>query len=139
MKTAVFSILLIATIFFVVGCAMVKKPNRSSKDHQGEIIVGGLYATPDENGMYRVTKVLVVDQSIVHLRSYKNKFNVIPYDINSSKLSLGSINDPEGFGIGHFPMAKEGFWISNPIFLKQEPVSEEELEGYRMYLEAMRQ
>ncbi len=84
-------------------------------------------------------KVLAVDDFAVHLRSYKNKFPEVPRDLDTSTLLLGGIDDPDGFGIGHFPLAKEGFWNGNPVFLKQEPVRDDELEGYRMYLEAMEQ
>lgn len=82
-------------------------------------------------------KVLVVDDFAVHLRSYANRFDEFPIDIEPDVLSLGSISDEGGFGIGHFPLAKEGFWNDNPVFLKVTPVTDDELEGYRMYLEAM--
>ena len=103
-----------------------------------EIVVGGLYATKNEDGTYGVTKVLVVDDFAVHLRSYANRFEELPTDnIDPSVLTLGSISDGGGFGIGHFPLAKEGFWNDDPMYLKKTPVADDELEGYRMYLEAM--
>ncbi len=101
------------------------------------IVVGGLYATKDDDGTYGVMKVLVVDDFAVHLRSYANRFEELPTDIDPSTLTLGSISDGGGFGIGHFPLAKEGFWNDEPIFLRETPVADGELEGYRMYLEAM--
>ena len=102
-----------------------------------EIVVGGLYATKNEDGTYGVMKVLVVDDFAVHLRSYANRFNELPSEIDPSVLTLGSISDGGGFGIGHFPLAKEGFWNDDPVYLKKTAVAEDELEGYRMYLEAM--
>ena len=33
-------------------------------------------------------------------------------------------------------MAKEGFFLDNPVLIQIEPVTEEDLEGYKVYLEA---
>ena len=74
----------------------------------------------------------------VHLRTYANKFAEQPIDIDPSKLTMGGINDPAGFGIGHFPLAKDGFLNENPILIKVMPVKDEELEGYKMHSEAMK-
>src|SRR5439155_20052955 len=104
------------------GSAPVAKDDMSIK-------VGGLYATQDKDGSWRVMKVLAVDEFAVHLRSYANKFPEQPKDIDPAKLTLGSINDPGGFGIGHVPLAKEGFFKDNPVLVKVAPVKEEELEG----------
>ncbi len=82
-------------------------------------------------------KVLAVDEFAVHLRSYANKYSEQPKDIDPSKLTLGGLNDPAGFGIGHFPLAKEGFFEDSPLLIKVVPVNEEELEGYRLYQTAM--
>ncbi len=101
------------------------------------IVVGGLYATKNEDGTYGVMKVLVVDDFAVHLRSYANRFEELPLDIDPSVLTLGSISDDGGFGIGHFPLSKEAFWKDDPIFLRKTSVAEDELEGYRIYLDAM--
>jgi hypothetical protein len=100
-----------------------------------EIVVGGLYAARDDDGSYSVLKVLVVDEYAVHLRAYANRFEELPSDIDPSILTLGSVLDG-GFGIGHFPLAKDGFWNDDPVFLKRTAVSDDELEGYRIYLEA---
>ena len=113
------------------GGALMPKGNKS-------IEVGGLYATQDKDGSWRVMKVLAVDQFAVHLRSYANKFPEHPKDVDPAKLTLGGLKDPAGFGIGHFPLAKESFFNDNPELIKIVPVREEELEGYKLYLEAMK-
>lgn len=102
------------------------------------IQVGGLYVTQDKDGSWRVMKVLAADEFAVHLRRYANKFPEQPQEIDPAKLTLGGINDPGGFGIGHFPLAKEGFFKDNPVLIKVVPVKEQELEGYKLYLEAMK-
>jgi hypothetical protein len=113
------------------GSAPVAKDNKS-------IQVGGLYATKDKDGSWRVMKVLAVDDFAVHLRSYANKFPEQPKDVDPAKLSLGGLKEPGRFGIGHFPLAKEGFFNDNPALIKVVPVKDEELEGYKLYLEAMK-
>ena len=101
------------------------------------IVVDGYYASKNEDGTFSVSKVLAVDDLAVHVRIYKNRFPALPEQLDTSVLSLGRLGEPGGFGIGHAPIAREG-WLASHTFLKKEPVREEELEGYRYYLEAMR-
>jgi hypothetical protein len=98
-----------------------------------EIVVGGLYASQERDGFYRIVKVLVVDESAVHLRSYANRFKEIPTQVRSSELSMGGIGSPGGFGIGHFPFAREGFSLEGRVLVGREPVSYHELDGYRIW------
>src|SRR3954453_22305299 len=127
-------ILLLLTILATAGC---KKEDSTTVATQ-PIQVGGLYATQDKDGSWRVTKVLAVDEDTVHLRSYANKFREQPKDVDPATLTLGSVNDTGGFGIGHFPVAKEGFFQEKRVLIKVVPVKEDELEGYKLYLEAMK-
>jgi hypothetical protein len=110
---------------------------RRSSDTAAGIVVGGLYASPEKDGTYRISKVLAVDDFAVHVRIYKNKFKTIPENLDTSKLSLGGLGDPDGFGIGHAPVVKKR-WLDSHTFLKKEPVREDELEGYKYYLEEMK-
>lgn len=98
-----------------------------------EIIVGGLYATQDKDGSYRIVKMLVVDEFAVHLRIYANRFKAIPTQVRSSELSAGRFGSPEGFGIGHFPVAREGFALGERVLVGRESVSYDELDGYRIW------
>jgi hypothetical protein len=136
----------ITMLCLLLGCSQASTPPDSPSvkestaiSDQPEIVVGGLYATKNEDGSYGVMKVLAVDDFAVHLRTYANRFKELPTDIDPATLSLGSISGNGGFGIGHFPLAKEGFWRDQPEFLKETPVAENELEGYRIYLEAMQE
>ncbi len=98
-----------------------------------DLIVGGLYAMRNQDGTYRIVKVLVVDQTIVHLRSYANRFKELPAQVNSSQLSLGRLDGPGGLGIGHFPLAREGFDREERVLVARESVTEDELDGYRIW------
>ena len=99
-------------------------------------VVGGLYALPDEDGRYGVAKILVLDRHAVHIRVYKEKFPSPPQEVNEHNLTLGSIHDTDGFGIGHLPLSRASFRGSKPIFLRQSTVSEAELDGYREWKDA---
>ena len=133
---------LILAALSVAGCG-----TRSTDSHMANtdsmdsepIVVGGVYSIDDGDGRVGVVKVLAKDDSAVHVRIYKNKFNERPKSIDTSTLSLGKIGDSDGFGIGHAPLAKEGFKKWNPEFLVTETVTDRELEGYKLYIEAMKE
>ena len=120
-------------VFLLIAC----NRRSGSSDSNGEIVVGGLYASRGDDSIFRVSKVLAIDGSAVHVRIYKNKFKTLPENLDSSALSLGGFGDPDGFGVGHAPIARQG-WLGSHVFLKKEPVTEEELEGYKYYLEEMK-
>jgi hypothetical protein len=132
MKTIVILLALTTAIAFLTACGRRGGSTGATK----EIIVGGLYASRSEDGTYLVSKVLAVDDTAVHVRIYKNKFQILPQNLDSSTLSLGKFGDADGFGIGHAPIAKEG-WLDKRVFLQNEPVREDELDGYKYYLEEM--
>jgi hypothetical protein len=94
----------------------------------GDIKVDGLYLLKNNNNSYYITKVLVLDDYTVHLRTYRDTFQTKPADINSENLKVL---------IGHAPLDKDGFLLDNPELIKAEQVKETELEGYKIYLEAM--
>ena len=51
---------------------------------------------------------------------------------------MGGLDDPLGFGIGHLPIAKEGFLAEKPVLIKVLPITGDELAGYHYYLREMR-
>lgn len=98
-----------------------------------EIVVGGLYASRQTDGTYRIVKVLVADEHAVHLRMYAERYDAIPKRVESRSLSLGRIQDGL-FGIGHYPIARQGFFNGEKHHIGTESVTEDELEGYRIWL-----
>lgn len=87
-------------------------------------IKGGLYAERKEDGSgYMITKVLRVDFA-VHIQIYKEDFKELPKEIHSSQLTIA---------LGHAPMSAEG-WGKTHILVGQEPVTEDELFGYHVYM-----
>jgi hypothetical protein len=104
--------------------------------------VGGLYAARDENGAFRVYKVLAADHLGVHLRKYGNQFDECPSHLDPASLSIGldfaawqRRGAPASeLPIGHLPLAHEGFLEMNPILVQVESVEVDELDGYHMWL-----
>ena len=99
------------------------------------LVEGGLYVFPS-NGRCGILKVLKFEAEIVHVRLYKNKFSAVPAKIEPKSLELGSINDKDGFGIGHLPLTNETFHSWEPQFLQHTLVEPEELEGYEAWKES---
>jgi hypothetical protein len=116
-------------LFIVSAIWLAVRPKPSSEYH-----VGGLYSVIDEKG-FRVAKVLAIDADAVHVRIYKNVFDSRPVSLDESKLKLGTINDPNGFGMGHLPLSREAFRSYNPVFIKGSSVQKDELEGYELWKE----
>lgn len=77
-------------------------------------LAGELYSVGYEKG-FRVVKVLAADDQLVHVRLYKNLFPSRPSAIDESKLTLGKIDDPDGFGMGHLPLSRDGFRAWQPV------------------------
>jgi hypothetical protein len=110
----------------VFGCGGTQPPEE----------VGGLYSVDDGEGWFRVAKVLVVEREGVHIRLYKNRFKARPGRIEFSSLSLGTVHDADGFGMGHRPLTHRAFRAWEPVFLEENPVAESELDGYRAWKDA---
>jgi len=93
---------------------------------------GDLYSFRNDDGTYGVLKILRIDKSpdgeIFSVRTYNNKYYSVPKADSLGGLVLGY--DKDGTGVGHIPIFKGGFEIDIVGFLKNEPVSEDELEGY---------
>ena len=95
--------------------------------------VGGLYSCDDGDGGYCVSKILALDENIVHVRLYKNTFESRPVSVDLSTLAIGTLDETDNFGIGHLPLTKEEFESWNPELLEVKDVREDELEGYRVW------
>lgn len=74
-----------------------------------------------------------MDLSIIHICMYKNRFNSRPEVVENLALELGSIQDENGFGMGHIPISLKEFCSWQPKLLVQGSVSKAELEGYEIW------
>ncbi|SHI50321.1 hypothetical protein SAMN02745181_0270 [Rubritalea squalenifaciens DSM 18772] len=133
-KTMIRTLISVCAALFIVGCDS-KQPEAAGTEPspeamQTELQAGGVYASKNEEGKFTITKILALDEFTVHARFYNEEFDQIPSDIATKNLS---------FLIGHAPIAREGFLKDNQQWITTEEVSADELKGYKLYLEAMRE
>jgi hypothetical protein len=96
---------------------------------------GDICAIKREDSGFGVIKILVIDQHIIHIRKYKNRFAERPFEIDLKHLSIGTIHDADGFGVGHLPISATSFGSWMPSRICRQEVTEEELEGYHCWLQ----
>ena len=108
------------------GCGRAAPPEKA----------GALYSVDDGEGWFRVATVLVVEGEGVHIRLYKNRFTTRADKVEFSSLTLGSVHDADGFGMGHLPLTHRAFRAWQPVFLAENLVAEGELDGYRAWKDA---
>jgi hypothetical protein len=121
----------VGVVLVVAAFARLRKSGEAGV--QQDFIPGGIYSFEDGAGKYGVAKVLVVEPEAVHVRLYKNIFDTRPSEIDPTTLSLGSVLTDEEFGIGHLPLAREGFANWRPVLIMQTTVTKEELVGYELW------
>jgi hypothetical protein len=95
---------------------------------------GDLCAVELVEGDYFVVKILVMDDGIVHLRLYPDRFSERPFAVHEFELDLAPIH--KSFGIPHLPLSAEDFATWRPGVVGHESVRPEELEGYELWRES---
>jgi hypothetical protein len=117
-------------------CAACRRRGLPGGSGANRMKEGGIYSIDNGDGKFGIVKILKLESGIVHVRIYKEKFATRPESIKVEQLSLGSIKDKDGFGIGHLPISKNDFTGWKAVFLCETEVKEDELEGYNMWKEA---
>lgn len=98
--------------------------------------VGGIYSISGyDSSAIRIAKVLKLEPPIVHLRIYKEKFENRPVRVEVKNLTLGTIHDGDGYGVGHLPVSDRQFRAWAPRLLASVDVAQEELDGYIFWKE----
>lgn len=102
------------------------------------LVEGGVYVTPQEDGSYVPLKILKLDEVGVHVRLYSNVYKNRPKAIEEYSLYIAGIDKKgsEPLGMGHLPLSRKAFAGWGAVFVQRSSVSAEELEGYRVWLEA---
>jgi hypothetical protein len=87
------------------------------------------------DGTYNVAKVLIADDRGLHVRVYAEQFSERPA-VLPDVLEVGSPYDGTVFGVSHIPVTVEQYEAWAPELLGEQPVVEDDLEGYRQWLAA---
>ena len=107
----------------------------STHNAPSELFEGAYYSIIDGDE-FSIAKVLKLDPEIVHVRIYKEHFPQRPRSIDPAALTLGTIHDKDGFGMGHLPLRLATFTDREPMFLTHAEVTPKELEGYTFWKES---
>jgi hypothetical protein len=84
-----------------------------------------------------VLKVLKLDEGGVHVEVFSNHYDKPPSIVSESTLYIAGLKAKTGesMGMGHVPLSRKTFDSWKPIFFQQSSVKDEELDGYRYWLE----
>jgi hypothetical protein len=115
------------------GTSTEKKTEPEKQIQHVALVPGSICTVDNGDSTFGVVKVLVIDDQIAHLKIYKNKYSLRPTEIGIKTLSMGSINDKDGFGVGHVPIDRKGFDNWKPVIVGFEKVTKEDLEGYEIW------
>jgi hypothetical protein len=124
----ILTLLTVSLLSFFLGCSQ----------SGSNLVGGGLYYTRNENGSYSVLKILKLDDGGVHVRLYSNQFPKPPAKVDESTLYMVGVDRKpnETLGMGHAPISKRSFAGWKAVFFQQSTVKDDELEGYKMWLDA---
>ena len=106
----------------------------STRSAPSELFEGAYYSIIDGE-TFSIAKVLKLEPEIVHVRIYKQHFQQRPRAIDPATITLGTIHDKDGFGMGHLPLRLLTFMDREPIFLTHAQVLPNELNGYNLWKE----
>ena len=87
----------------------------STRRAPSELFKGAYYSIVDGD-VFSIAKVLKLEPEIVHVRIYKQHFQQRPRSIDPAALTLGTIHDTDGFGMGHLPASAGNFYGERPHF-----------------------
>jgi hypothetical protein len=90
-----------------------------------DLKVGNIYSVEDGEGGYDIVKLLVHQDGGCHVRIYDRKSATRPMTVDISSLKTS---------IGHVPLSEKGFLSWKPELLAESTISEEDLQGYRIWL-----
>jgi|ERR1051326_6874874 hypothetical protein len=96
---------------------------------------GDIYSVDTGEEKFRVVKVLVVEPPYIHVRMYQNRFDKRPSKIDTKELTIGDQNSEGGPGVGSIPLPLDNFKEWEPELITNEKVTEEELQGYKVWKE----
>jgi hypothetical protein len=91
---------------------------------------GALASVVTPEGSYGVVKILARDAGRIHVRLYRQRFEVRPESIRKEELSLGT---GEPCSAGHLPLSHTTFSDWWAQLLATTTVADEGLEGYRIW------
>lgn len=104
-----------------------------SCSNSSKIQAGSICTVENGDGKFGVVKILVVENEIMHVKIFKNIYDKRPSKVDKITLTIGSMYDTDGFGVGHTPLDKKAFYNWKPKVVDFETVTKDELIGYEIW------
>ncbi|MGH9197287.1 MAG: hypothetical protein ACRD1T_16300 [Acidimicrobiia bacterium] len=101
-----------------------------------EYRVGDIFSVSETAGTFAMVKVLVVEEHMLHLCLYSQRFTARPKTITTSDLSVSRLDHGAGVGVLHIPVLLEDFRGWEPQLVAQTDVKDDQLVGYRLWKQA---
>jgi hypothetical protein len=81
-------------------------------------------------------KIIAVDAGGVHARLYAQRFTNRPGLADIHNLSIIPFGSQQGnsLSLGHLPLTRRYFSLWQPIFITSQPITDEDVQGYRTWL-----
>jgi len=98
------------------------------------LVEGGLYVLAGDDG-FSIVKILKIENDVIHVRVYSNRYESVPGRIDPTTLFLGKLGGEDPFGIGHQPTRRNTVLSWRLQFLQHSLVEPNELEGYEYWKE----
>ena len=125
---------MLGRLFAKLGAGRIPRPGAASGLRAGDLV-----SVVADDGKFAVAKILVADPGGVHARLYVQRFDRRPAPGDVSELSTAPFGPGHDnpFSIGHMPLSHSTFAGWEPVLVARgAAVSEEELEGYRIWVDA---
>ncbi len=94
------------------------------KDQPNILVEGGLYAHRTGQFCWEMFKILKIENNVIHIRTYGNRFWRRPSVAALSKLD---------WSVGHMPFERSAVEKWRLEYITTQAVSYDELEGYRIW------
>ncbi|WPD22519.1 MAG: tetratricopeptide repeat protein [Candidatus Electrothrix scaldis] len=102
-----------------------------------DLMAGGIYSLQEqEDGPYWLTKVIYVEEQVVHVVCYAQRPEQLPSEIVEQQLTIALNKEDSSFGIEHLPLPRTDF-AANAVLLGQRSLSENDFTGYRLYVDSV--
>lgn len=97
---------------------------------------GDIASVATGDGKYGVMKIIAVDAVGVHARLYAQRFANRPGSADIHDLSVVPFGSQQGhdLSLGHLPLTRRYFSLWQPLFIINQPLTDEDLQGYRKWL-----
>lgn len=92
------------------------------------IRAGAICTVANGDGKFGAIKVLQVTNIFLEVTIYKNKYDERPAMPDLDSLTIGTVHDPDGFGIGHVALSPDGFMSWEPVVVGFREITAEEEE-----------